>query len=294
MTSTRAGSIIKKILDVKKIGHFGTLDPLATGVLVLAIGEATKLIPYLEEVNPAEKTYEFDVYFGKATDTFDADGKVIECCEIIPSKEDIINICKEMIGEQEQVPPVYSAIKFKGKRLCDLARKNIFIDCQKRKINVHTLEFISLKDNIASFCVKCSRGTYVRSLAVDIAKKLFTVGHVTKLRRIKDGNFDIKDAISLEFLRNLSHKYIYEVFVPIGAVLDDIPAVPVNEQNFFGLKNGESFFVTDTCLAQSCDKKSVRILFEETLVAVGRVENGVCYPKRVLNFCKKENSDVDN
>jgi tRNA pseudouridine55 synthase len=300
MSSARVGNIIKKRFNLRKIGHVGTLDPMATGVLTFAVNEATKLIPYCETQKAphlrVKKEYVFDVSFGQATDTCDAEGVVIETCDHLPSQAQLIEICDSMHGPQKQTPPIYSAIKQGGQRLCDLARKDKHVIPPTREIFIHALEMISSTNKqghqeqviVARFRAIVSGGTYIRSLARDISLKANTLGVVTYLRRTKDSIFSISQSISLENLLDLAHKECMGRFLePIGAVLGDIPVVSVSEQEFSGLLCGRAFKVSSHELSQiaTIGEDSpciVQILFGQMLVGMGSVAGGVCSPQRVL------------
>lgn len=194
---------IKKILK-EKVGHTGTLDPNATGVLPLLIGKGTLLSKYLINHN---KKYEAIIKLGKKTDTADLEGKVIEEKEINKNyltKENIENIFKELIGEQEQTPPIYSAIKVNGKKLYEYARNGKNIQIEPRKIKIYNLELnkINLKDNEITFTVECSKGTYIRTLCETISEKIDTVGYMKELKRLKVGEFNIENSVTIKEIEN--------------------------------------------------------------------------------------------
>ncbi len=194
---------IKKILK-EKVGHTGTLDPNATGVLPLLIGKGTLLSKYLINHN---KKYEAIIKLGKKTDTADLEGKVIEEKEINKNyltKENIENIFKELIGEQEQTPPIYSAIKVNGKKLYEYARNGKNIQIEPRKIKIYNLELnkINLKDNEITFTVECSKGTYIRTLCETITEKIDTVGYMKELKRLKVGEFNIENSVTIKEIEN--------------------------------------------------------------------------------------------
>ena len=186
---------LKHLLHPTKIGHAGTLDPLATWVLPSALGKATRLIPFVMDDS---KTYEFDIKWGIETDTYDLGGNEIATCDQRPAKEEILAILPKFFGEITQIPSPYSAIKVGGKRAYELARKGENIKIPERIINIHKLELIKNTRAAASFVAKVSKGTYIRTLAHDIAHALGTVGVVTRLHRIQDGPFEIGQAVSLE------------------------------------------------------------------------------------------------
>lgn len=200
---------IKKILK-EKVGHTGTLDPNATGVLPLLIGKGTLLSKYL--INH-DKKYEAIIKLGKKTDTADVEGKIIEEKQVNKNyftKENIENIFKELIGEQEQIPPIYSAIKVNGKKLYEYARTGKNIEIKPRKIKIYNLELneINLKDNEIKFTVECSKGTYIRTLCETIAEKINTVGYMKELKRIKVGEFNIENSVTIEEIENENYNII--------------------------------------------------------------------------------------
>ena len=196
ITSHDVVAKVRKALKTKKVGHTGTLDPLATGVLVVCVEKATKLVNYL---TCDEKTYEVEMKFGIKTDTGDITGKIIDedpNYDIDINK--IKNTINKFIGKQKQIPPMYSAIKINGKKLYELAREGIEIEREARKIEIFDIRNIEWKNEILKYTVHCSKGTYIRSLCEDIAKELGTIGTMTNLRRIQSGEFQIKDAIKIE------------------------------------------------------------------------------------------------
>ena len=233
ISSAKAVNIVKKIFNVKKAGHAGTLDPLATGVLPVAINTATKTIPYL--VN-TEKTYSFIIKWGEQTNTDDTEGEIINKSENRPLEQDIKKILKFFIGTIEQSPPRFSALKINGKRAYKLARNNDEFEISSRIVKVLDLKLLKcIDDNFAEFQVTCEKGFYIRSLARDISLKLGTFGHVYTLKRTKVGRFNIKDAFPLETLEKLVHsapagKMAENFLLPLDCVLDDIPALHISDK----------------------------------------------------------------
>lgn len=203
-TSHDIVNVVRKKLNIKKVGHTGTLDPNATGVLPILIGIGTKISKYLVE---HEKTYIATLVLGKKTDTGDSEGNIIEEDNnfVNSNKEKIENVLKSFIGKQNQTPPIYSAIKVGGKKLYEYAREGKSVDIKPREIEISEifLENYNNRDEIV-FKVTCSKGTYIRTLCEDIAKRLGTVGYMKELQRIKVNEFDIKDAITLEDLDNVN------------------------------------------------------------------------------------------
>ena len=199
-TSQDAVSKLKKILNEKKAGHTGTLDPMATGVLPILVGDTTKLSKYLVE---HKKTYIATIELGQATDTGDSEGKIIQEKEILNEsleEKNIKEVLKSFLGIQKQTPPIYSAIKIKGKKLYEYARAGEKVEIPEREIEIYNINFIEKKLNNISFEVECSKGTYIRTLCEDIAKKLGTIGYMKSLKRIKVDKFEIEKAITFEKL----------------------------------------------------------------------------------------------
>ena len=227
---------VRKLLK-ELCGYVGTLDPFATGVLPIAVGECRKFIPYVEE---AQKIYEFTVVFGKTTDTLDRCGKITEEKQTILKISEIESVLSEFLGEIQQVPPLYSAIKFNGRRACELAREGKNLELKPRKIKIFSLELLKFSSpNKASFRVECSKGTYVRSVARDIAEKLGTIAYVDELRRLKSGFFSINHACTLENLEKIKdNAELAAVLINMESPLDDIPALNVIDEHIAKLRNG--------------------------------------------------------
>jgi len=237
MTSTQAVGKIKKILGMKKVGHAGTLDPLATGVLPIAVGEATKTVQFLQN---REKGYDFTIQWGEARDTDDAEGKIIATSDVMPTVDAITSSLPTFIGEIEQVPPKYSAIKINGDRAYDLAREGVEFEIQSRIVNVHDLTLVSATDTSASFSMTCGKGTYVRSLARDLALQLGTYGYITALHRTFVGGFTQEHAISFDTLMELVDKDdAQDALLDLGMALDDIPALSLSDKEASRLRNGQ-------------------------------------------------------
>ena len=236
-TSHDVVSIVKKITE-SKVGHTGTLDPNATGVLPLLIGNATKISKYL--INH-DKEYEAVIQLGKKTTTADIEGEVIEEKEV-PEKIYIEceNIIKSFIGKQKQTPPAYSAIKVNGKKLYSYAREGIKIEIEPRNIEIYNIELMNInkEEKQISFRVSCSKGTYIRSLCEDIADKLGTVGYMKDLKRTKVGDFEIKEAITIDELKEKFEKNDFSDVITIENIFKDMPKIELNENNIKQYLNG--------------------------------------------------------
>ena len=243
--STQAVGAVKRLLreagePKTKVGHGGTLDPLASGVLPIALGEATKLAGRMLD---ATKAYEFTISFGAETDTLDAEGSVTATSDVLPSKADIEASLPRFTGVIEQVPPAYSALKIEGKAAYARARAGEDLVMKAREAIVHALDLTAFETGSATLSATVSKGTYIRSLARDIARALGTVGHVTMLRRTRAGPFSLDQAISLDFLGEAAKaRSLDGAVMPLTAALDDIPALPVTPDQARLLRHGQMLF----------------------------------------------------
>ena len=240
--STQAVSAVKRALRESehpktRVGHGGTLDPLASGVLPIAIGEATKVAGRMLD---ATKQYAFTVRFGEQTDTLDAEGQVIATSDVHPTAEQVAAVLPSFTGPIEQIPPAYSALKIDGKAAYARARAGEDVELKPRQVTIHDLRLIFASGSEASFLTTVSKGTYIRSLARDLALALNTVGHVTMLRRTRAGPFSLEQAISLDFLGEAAKaRRLTETVLPLEAALDDIPALPVTPDQAQLLRFGQ-------------------------------------------------------
>ena len=238
MTSTQAIGKVRRLLNAQKIGHAGTLDPLATGVLPIALGEATKTIPFVQD---DYKAYSFTVTWGEQRDTDDAEGDVIATSEHRPKKEDIEAALPQFTGEVEQTPPQFSAIKINGQRAYDIARSGDIPDIKSRIVYIEELHLKASRTDEADFEMLCGKGTYVRSIARDLGEVLGTKGYISALRREEVGCFFAEDAISLDNLEDLDYVAARSVaLLPLQTVLDDIPALALTEEETTKIRNGQS------------------------------------------------------
>ena len=238
MSSAAVVAIVRRVFGGIKVGHGGTLDPLASGILPIALGEATKTVAYVMD---AQKTYEFTAKWGEQTSTDDAEGEVIATSDTRPDADEITAIMPQFTGQISQIPPAYSAIKIDGKRAYDLARKGADeVVLAARDIMIHRLALTAHTNEDACFVTSCGKGTYIRSLARDIATALGTVAHVSHLRRTAVGQFTQENAISLDFLQELSHSAAASPYViPVVTALDDIPALPITTVEAQKLRFGQ-------------------------------------------------------
>ena len=280
MGSTDVVNKTRRLFNAKKNGHTGTLDPFATGVLPIAFGEATKLIPF---VTDGDKEYEFVVQWGAMTASGDTESEVIATSDKIPDEDEIIKIIPKFLGNIKQVPPAYSAIKIKGQRAYDLVRRGEQVDIPERIVKIYSLDFLeTLPDNRTKFRVRCSKGTYVRTLGQDIALALGTLGYLTELRRTKCGNFCLDDTILLENLKNIVHiEDLRKVLLPVITSLRDIAELAVTEVDAAKLRQGQAISPREYSLMS--DDVAIAVCGGE-LVAVVRIEERRISPQRVFNF----------
>ena len=224
---------MKRLLKPKKIGHGGTLDPFASGVLPICINSATKTVEYMMD---HDKTYLFHLTFGSETDTYDIDGEVINKDDKIPTENDILKIIPEFIGKIKQVPPKYSALKINGKRACDIMRDGGEVEIQEREIEILNLKYNGfVNENTAEFIVDCSRGTYIRTLGVDIAKKLNCLGFISKLTRLRVGDFYIDNSLQIDGDADVD--FIKNQLISINNVLK-FDSVLCSDEEIAKLSNG--------------------------------------------------------
>lgn len=279
MGSTEAVTQIKRLCHPMKIGHGGTLDPLATGVLPIALGKATRTVDY---VMNGTKTYEFKVKFGIQTSTDDVEGAQVAVCDKIPTPEQIKATLSAFVGDIKQTPPAYSALKIGGKRACDLARSGKKVEMKSRIIHIEKLELLQMTaPDEALFRVVCGKGTYVRSLGRDIALQAGSVGHITYLRRTHNGAFDIKDSFSLEQIEKMWYKSeLQEHLFKIETVLSDILELAVDEKQAHLLGLGQALCGGDfSSLQQGGVYKA---LLNGELVAFVRVDGAFVQPTKVF------------
>ena len=257
----------------------------------IAIGEATKVISFIQN---KIKKYSFIIKWGEATETDDKEGKVTEISSVRPDINEIQKVLKYFIGKVNQKPPIYSAIKINGQRSYKLARKNVAINHKFRKVEIYDLILKKIIDiDNAEFEVTCGKGTYIRSLARDIAKKLKTKGHVIKLRRLSVGNFNEKDTIFIDFSQEIIHSpAILDKILPIETVLDDIPALVLSEVEARQIKQGQKIKLSSFDFEGQFKEKypnyqkfeKVYAIMNNNPIALIKIENGIVKPTRIINF----------
>ncbi len=285
-TSTQALGRVRRIYGGGKAGHAGTLDPLASGVLPIAFGEATKTLAAIVD---REKTYRFRVAWGAQTTTDDLEGTVTDQNDVRPDAAAIVAILPRFRGPIQQRPPAFSAIKIDGERAYDLARAGETVELAEREVVVHRLDLLEAAADYAEFELVCGKGTYVRSLARDMARALGGYGHVSVLRRTAVGAFDESRAISLDFLQECGdNASLVERLLPVLTALDDIPVLAVTAAEANLLRSGRTAPLSQAHLgtadALTSIGQTVAVICDGTPVALGRIEAGEIRPTRVFNL----------
>jgi tRNA pseudouridine55 synthase len=286
--STQAVGRVRWLFNAQKAGHAGTLDPLATGILPIALGEATKTVSYLMD---ADKTYRFTLAWGRATATFDREGETTATSDIRPDRAQIEAALGAFIGEIIQVPPNYSAVRVEGERAYDLARSGAAFELAGRPVRIDDLRIVAIPDiDHVELEMDCGKGTYVRAIARDLAEALGTCAHVSALRRTRVGPFTEHSAIGLEKLEELSHKAVLpEALLPVTTALDDIPVLAVTAEDAFRLAQGRSIVLVprqvETLRARlQGGSRMVSAMEGERLVALAEMRAGQLNPVRVFQL----------
>lgn len=295
MTSTHAVSRVRRIFNAQKAGHAGTLDPLATGVLPIALGEATKTVPFLMD---ADKAYRFTIAWGRTTATFDREGETTAESDVRPTLAQVEAVLPRFVGEIQQIPPAYSAIKVDGERAYDLARAGELVELKARPVVIHSARLadaassgVSGADHV-TLEIGCGKGTYVRALVRDIAEALGACGHVDDLRRTRVGGFSEETAVTLEMLEELGHKARQsEALLPVETALDDIPALAVTDEDAFRLKQGRPIVLVprqvETVKARlRPGSRTVSAMSGGVVVALCEMRAGRLEPSRVFHLEK--------
>ena len=290
--STNAVSRVRWLFDAQKAGHAGTLDPLATGILPIALGEATKTVPYLVD---ADKAYRFTIAWGWTTTTLDREGEVVAQSDVRPTQAEVEAVLPRFVGEIDQVPPIYSAIKIDGERAYDLARAGEVVEMESRKVTVHAARISELQsapgdpDHI-TLEIECGKGTYVRAIVRDLAEALGACGHVSDLRRTRVGRFTEQNAVTLELLEKLEYEARQsEALLPVETALDDIPALAVTDEDAFRLKQGRSIVLVPRQVESvkarlKPGSRTVSATSGGTVVALCEMRGGRLEPSRVFNL----------
>lgn len=274
-TSQDVVSICKGILKTKKIGHAGTLDPDATGVLLLCVGKGTKITEYLMEYG---KTYIFEMIFGTSTDTLDLSGNVTGFSDKTYDKEKLKQILDDLNGKTiEQVPPMYSAVKVNGKKLYEYARENKEIKRKSRKITIYNIEPLHLLENSCIIKVRCSKGTYIRVLIEDIAKKLDRLAYMKSLIRVNSGGFDIKDSIKIESLRKCN---IDDVSFSVYESLTEMKSIKLDDNLYKKITNGVKVNINHKNI------DNIKVVCKNKFIGIGSIEDNILKMNKVFDICK--------
>ena len=288
MGSTDAVSKIRRLFNAQKAGHAGTLDPLASGILPIALGEATKTVPFMME---AEKVYRFSINWGVSTDSIDREGEIIGRSEVRPSVEAVRAALPTILGEIDQTPPQFSAIKVDGQRAYDLAREGVAFELASRRVTIFEAEVTDAPDaDHVEITIRTGKGVYVRSLARDLAVMLGAEGHVCALRRERVGPFSTGNAVTLDFLTDLVHRNAaFEGLLPVATALDDIPELAITDQDAFSLRQGRPIVLlprqVETLKSRLREgSRTVSAFQGQTLVALGQMRAGRLEPDRVFNL----------
>jgi tRNA pseudouridine55 synthase len=288
MGSTEAVSKVRRLFDAQKAGHAGTLDPLASGILPIALGEATKTVPFMME---AQKVYRFTLNWGISTDSLDREGEITGRSDVRPDVEAVRAALPAFVGEIDQVPPQFSAIKVDGQRAYDLAREGTDFELASRRVMIHEAAVSDAPDaDHVELTIRTGKGVYVRSLARDLAAALGAEGHVSALRRERVGPFSTENAVSLDFLTDLVHRdAASEGLLPVATALDDIPELAVTDQDAFSLRQGRPIVLlprqVETLKGRLRDgSRTVSAFQGQTLVALGQLRAGRLEPDRVFNL----------
>ena len=286
MTSTHAVAVVKRLFAARRAGHAGTLDPLASGCLPIALGEATKTVPFVMD---GRKVYRFTVRWGEERDTDDAEGRAVKTSAERPAEDAVRALLPQFTGTVEQVPPRYSAVKIEGERAYDLARDGEVVELASRVVDIHRLSLVSVDDaDHASFEAECGKGTYIRSLARDIGRVLGCFGHVSALRRVSVGTFAEKLMISLEQLEALCHRAaigegnLADALLPVETALDDIPALAVSQADAARLQRGQAVLLRGR--DAPIFRGTVHVTASGQLIALAEIDRGEIVPKRVFNL----------
>ncbi|WP_312685120.1 tRNA pseudouridine(55) synthase TruB [Brevundimonas nasdae] len=288
MGSTEAVSRIRRLFNAQKAGHAGTLDPLASGILPIALGEATKTVPMMME---AQKIYRFTINWGVSTDSVDREGEIIGRSDVRPSVDQVKAALPGFVGEIDQTPPRFSAIKVDGARAYDLARDGVEFELQARRVTIHSAEVTDAPDaDHVEITIRTGKGVYVRSLARDLAAVLGAEGHVSALRRELVGPFSTENAVTLDSLEEMVHRSAAsEGLLPVATALDDIPELAVTDQDAFSLRQGRPIVLLPRQVETLKDRlrdgsRTVSAFQGQTLVALCQLRAGRLEPDRVFNL----------
>lgn len=285
ISSARVVSLVRRALDIKKVGHTGTLDLEASGVLPIVVGKATRVSDYMMT---KDKVYETELILGAKTDTLDAAGKIIAKSQKIIDKDQFLETMNTFKGEIEQIPPMYSALKVNGQKLYDLAREGIEIERKRRRVNIYDIDLLDFDFPRAKIRVTCSKGTYIRTLVDDIGEKLGTFAYVDKLVRARVGEFDIKDAIKSEDILEISREDLLKKLYPIDTALKNFEKIVLDKSYLEKLINGQVVEVEKNY------GKIIRVYCEDEFLGLGNSyrENNKNFLKMEKVFYEREDKNI--
>ncbi len=290
--STSAVTRVRRLFDAQKAGHAGTLDPLATGVLPIALGEATKTVPFMMD---ADKAYRFTIEWGRTTATYDREGETLAESDVRPTAAEVEALLPQFVGEISQVPPAYSAIKVDGERSYDLARAGQAVELDARIVVIHSARLADAShgpcdaDHV-TIEIECGKGTYVRAIVRDLAEMLGACGHVSDLRRTRVGRFTEADSVALELLEDLGYEARQsEALLPVETALDDIPVLAVTDEDAFRLKQGRPIVLVPRQVEAvkarlKPGSRTVSAMAGGIVVALCEMRAGRLEPSRVFNL----------
>ena len=290
--STSAVTRVRRLFDAQKAGHAGTLDPLATGVLPIALGEATKTVPFMMD---ADKAYRFTIEWGRTTATYDREGETLAESDVRPTAAEVEALLPRFVGEISQVPPAYSAIKVDGERSYDLARAGQAVELDARIVVIHSARLADTShgpgdaDHV-TIEIECGKGTYVRAIVRDLAEMLGACGHVSDLRRTRVGRFTEADSVALELLEDLGYEARQsEALLPVETALDDIPVLAVTDEDAFRLKQGRPIVLVPRQVEAvkarlKPGSRTVSAMAGGSVVALCEMRAGRLEPSRVFNL----------
>mgnify|MGYP001176795997 FL=1 len=279
MTSHDVVNIVRRSCSMKRVGHTGTLDPMVKGVLPICIGKATRVSEFIMEQG---KSYRGELTFGRSTTTYDAYGEETGLSDKkFFSKEEILEVFSKFEGEIEQVPPMYSAIKQDGKKLYDLARQGIEVERKKRLVTIYKFDVLEIKDDKVEFLVHCSKGTYIRSLVVDIAKELNTLAYMSHLERVSVGRFNLEDTIDINDIKTMDKEEIFARLIPIEDSLYNLEEIRMDKDLKNRLLNGQKINLS-AFDKEKADREFIKVFSNDEFLGIGSIKKNILKMERVL------------
>ncbi len=275
--STQAVGKVRWLLSAKKAGHAGTLDPLATGILPIAIGEATKTVPFVQD---GTKIYQFDLVWGIATNTDDIEGEEIATSDVRPTKQDVLAMLPQFTGEITQIPPAFSAIKINGERAYDLARAGEKVEMPPRQVQIDRFDLLTHGSEKSSFEVECAKGTYIRAMARDLAEALGTKGHIGALHRSQVGDFSDEDALELSEFEDADLDERDAMLLPVATALAHLSEISLDARQTATLRHGNPVLLVGANAPIAMDEAWAS--HKGIAIAIGYVEQGQFKPTRII------------